>query len=127
MFLLQQKQDKQTVNIEYDCPVALRYKVAIFSMNGFRYDDRAATDYWMNPKDFVTILGAGNAEGGYGAAENLYVRALDPKTKYKRDRAFGKVEGNHDGRVVRSVVDWASMSDINDKMTTAATQIPMFE
>lgn len=124
---LQQKQDKQTVNIEYDCPVALRYKVAIFSMNGFRYDDRAATDYWMNPKDFVTILGAGNAEGGYGAAENLYVRALDPKTKYKMDRAFGKVEGNHDGRVVRSVVDWASMSDINDKMTTAATQIPMFE
>lgn len=123
---LQQKQEKQTVNVEYDCPVALRYKTAIFSMNGFRYDDRALTDYWNHPKDFVTILGSGSAEGGYDSAENLYVRAVDEKTKYKMERAFGQVEGNHEGRVVRNVVDWSSMSDINDKIETAAKQIPMF-
>ena len=124
---LQQKQEKQTAKVEYDCPVALRYKTAIFSINGFRYDDRAATDYWNHPKDFMTILGEGSAEGGYAAAENLYVRAVDSKTRYKMERAYGQVEGNHDGRVVRNEVNWQSINgDIEDKIDTAAKQIPMF-
>ena len=126
---LQQRQQKTSFDIKYDCPVVLRYKTAIFSINGFRYDDRAAVDYWRHPKDFVTVFGVGNSEGGYAAAENLYVRDVDPKTKNKMDRAYGQVVGRDNGETIRNVLDWNSInndSKLNENINNTATQIPMF-
>lgn len=123
---LQQNTQKTTSNISYDCPVALRYKVAMFSMNGFRYDDRALTDYWTTTKDFCMILGTETSEGGYGASENLYIRAVNPNTKNKMERAFGQVEGNRNGRTVVSTIDWNKLSSVNDNISNVATRIPMF-
>lgn len=110
--------------ITYDCPTILRYKVAIFSMSGFRYDDRAATKYWTDTKDFYTIFGSGNVQGGQYATDNLYARAFANKNKI--ERAYGNVVGHKNGRTVVSEINWNDFNDLRTPMLKAATNIPLF-
>ncbi len=110
--------------ITYDCPTILRYKVAIFSMSGFRYDDRALTEYWTDTKDFYTIFGSGNVQGGQYATDNLYARAFANKNKI--ERAYGNVVGHKNGRTVVSEINWNDFNDLRTPMLKAATNIPLF-
>ena len=122
--VMQEEVGRSSATIAYDCPVVLRYKVAVFSMSGFRYDDRALTDYWKNTKDFVTFFGTGTEEGGFGAPENLYLRAI--KNKNKLERAYGQVKGNHNNRTAITVLDWDQLGAAEENIRHAATRIPLF-
>ena len=67
------------LSVDFQCPVAITYKVAITSMSGKLYADRAATMAFKTAgytqKTFSTIFGSDDAKGGTTAYENLYLRA----------------------------------------------------
>ncbi|MCL1817114.1 MAG: InlB B-repeat-containing protein, partial [Clostridiales bacterium] len=71
------------VTLNYDCPIAITYKVAIFSLSGCCYDDNIATrsfstaGYWQ--KHFCSIFGNSNGD----AQAEFYDRAV----------TFRKIEG----------------------------------
>ena len=64
---------KAVTNVElgYDCPVAITYKVAIFSLSGVVYDDSAAVQSFhtsgYRQSHFSTIFGSSSAKGGITA------------------------------------------------------------
>ena len=101
-----QTSGKSTTTIQYDCPTALNYKVAIFSFSGYRYDDDALVHQWDSETCFSSLFGTGSKTGGSTAPENLYLRALDPKTANKMEQAYGQTSGYDEGIIKTNALDW---------------------
>ncbi|MBR3328325.1 MAG: fibronectin type III domain-containing protein, partial [Atopobiaceae bacterium] len=122
---MEQEEGSSNTTFTYDCPVALRYKVAMISINGFRYDDRAGNAYWTDTNDYVAYFGTGTKEGGYSAPENLYIRAVNQGTKNKMERAYGQVTGMSNGRLEMDKIDWSQFDGQATNIQNVATRIPL--
>ena len=87
---------KAVTNIElgYDCPVAITYKVAIFSLSGVVYDDSAAVQSFSTSgyrqSHFSTIFGSSSAKGGITAMDNLYNRAVRYTATKNYEQSYGQ-------------------------------------
>ncbi|MBQ1406764.1 MAG: aerolysin family beta-barrel pore-forming toxin, partial [Eubacterium sp.] len=120
-----QDNNKTTDTVTYTCPVALRFKVAFFSLSGhFRDGGHFDGSYG----DFTTIFGSGRADGGYDAPENLYVRAVENRNNPDVDFSYGNVNGMYNRNLVDNNIDWAAIVDrtssIADVIEERATNIP---
>ena len=90
---VEQETGSTNVTLEYDCPVALSYKVAIFSMNCELNDDQFQ-GVGYNKGFFATYFdGDGSSEQGTSANENLYQRAVVGQNISGYDRANGVTDG----------------------------------
>ena len=63
------------VQLGYDCPVAITYKVAVFSLSGTVYDDNMKIQSFSTAgyrqSHFSTIFGSESEKGGTTAMDNL--------------------------------------------------------
>lgn len=57
------------MSLDYECPVLVTYKVAVFSMHSSKTDSIGAGG-------ICTVFGSGNSIGGVDAVDNLYNRAI---------------------------------------------------
>ena len=68
------------VKLGYDCPVAVTFKTAIFSLSGVVYDDNDKVQMFhtsgYRQGHFSTIFGTDSEKGGTTAMDNLYNRAV---------------------------------------------------
>ena len=78
------------MQLGYDCPVAITYKVAVFSLSGTVYDDNMKIQSFSTAgyrqSHFSTIFGSESEKGGTTAMDNLYNRAVRytaPDTKLR--------------------------------------------
>lgn len=116
-----------TTNTTYTCPVALRYKVVIFSMSGY-----SSSNYIRGTRsNFSTIFGFGNDEGGYGAPENLNMRAVsgDNNNHISNDSSYGKVHGWYEDHEICNYLDWSwilNRSGMTSLTRKLGTTIPLF-
>ena len=81
------------VTLDYDCPIAISYKVAIFSLAGCCYDDGAATKSFSTAgyvqSHFCSILGDATGD----ARSDLYNRVFKNKEMSSYDEALGTTIG----------------------------------
>ncbi len=131
---------KQTVatteqSVEYDCPVAISYKVAIFGMNAEYYQDGITGSWSTAGYDQGSIcvgFGTDSSVGGKNAGENLYKR-LDASNKafeLSYGNVTGMFEAQEDGRdpISISYLDWESVNgkeELLDLAEEAMNYIPM--
>lgn len=106
------KQGDEQVNgyVDYDCPVAVRYKVAIVSIGG---SHNVLTNSIHTPVDYSTFFTGDISEGGVDAVTNLFKRwdrrdAGDP---------YGTTEGWYKGDKLVGEVHWTK-SNFNESETT---------
>ena len=87
------------VTLDYDCPVAISYKVAVFSLAGDCYDDGIAVQnfnlptYWQ--KHFCTVFGGSDAND---ARESLNNRVFVYKDMNGYEETHGSTYGWTKGR-----------------------------
>ena len=89
--IVQQQRDTDVV-IKYDQPVALTYKVAIFSIGGHVMTDGTDDGYYQNLReqtDFYTVYEGNSETAGYSANENLYIRGVLKADDTSFDHAYG--------------------------------------
>lgn len=117
-----QTKSVSTMTTAYDCPVALTYKVAIFSMCGTCYDDNAGVQSFStkgyDQRSFITKFGAGKENIG-DAVEDLYQRGSKNKENRSYEQTFGVAYGRkRNGDVWCSSLNW---DKILHDMSTAHT------
>ena len=131
---------KQTVGsteetVEYNCPVAISYKVAIFGINGEYYQGGGTGSWSTATYDQGSIcvgFGTDSTVGGKNAGENLYKR-LDASNKafeLSYGNVTGMAEAQEDGRdpISLNYLDWESVNgkaDLLDLAEEAMNYIPM--
>lgn len=90
---VEQQTGSTNVTLEYDCPVAISYKVAIFSMN-CELNNNQIQFSGYDKGFFATYFdGDGSSEQGTSANENLYQRAVVGRDISGYDRANGVTDG----------------------------------
>ena len=101
MLAIESSRSEKSAREEYNRPVFVSYKVAVFSMNGRYYDDNAAvlsfsTMGYQQRSFFAEI---GSSKFGNGAWSNLQARAVDHKNDIGYDRTTGvtRLIGNKHG------------------------------
>ncbi len=101
---------QQPSNVEmifdYDCPVYITYKVAVFGMNGIINSGILLTNTLSG---MCTVFGGETSEDGYTAIDNLYNRAVNKKDIVgfeQTQKTFTHEAGNN--RI--SYIDWATVS-----------------
>ncbi len=91
---VEQRISKDSMTTKYATPVALTYKVVIFSMSGDVYADSAWTlgqsTAGYSQSNFSTFFGGDSAQEGYYAYD-----ALAKKVKNANDELWDKVYGNN--------------------------------
>lgn len=131
---------KQTVGsteetVEYNCPVAISYKVAIFGINGEYYQGGGTGSWSTATYDQGSIcvgFGTDSSVGGKNAGENLYKR-LDASNKafeLSYGNVTGMAEAQEDGRdpISLNYLDWESVNgkaDLLDLAEEAMNYVPM--
>ncbi len=131
---------KQTVGsteetVEYNCPVAISYKVAIFGINGEYYQGGGTGSWSTATYDQGSIcvgFGTDSTIGGKNAGENLYKR-LDASNKafeLSYGNVTGMAEAQEDGRdpISLNYLDWESVNgkaDLLDLAEEAMNYVPM--
>ena len=113
---ISQISENKDITVDYNTPVAITYKVAIFSLGGHNYAD--GVDFYQGSRDhseYCTIFGSDYGDGGTIAVSNLYNRAVKNVNMTNYDRDYGKTYGrfrNPGGRD-HSIdhVEWTKMSD----------------
>ena len=82
------------VQLGYDCPVAITYKVAIFSLSGTVYDDNVKIQSFSTAgyrqSHFSTIFGSDSEKGGTTAMDNLYNRAVRYTATPNYEQSYGQ-------------------------------------
>ena len=85
------------VQLGYDCPVAITYKVAVFSLSGTVYDDNMKIQSFSTAgyrqSHFSTIFGSESEKGGTTAMDNLYNRAVRYTATPNYEQAYGQTYG----------------------------------
>ena len=122
----QQTLSKVTRTMEYDCPVGLTYKVAIFSMYGDVYDDGLLTQNFKSyeQSSFITVFGS--SMDGSDAVESLYQRATNHLGDTSYDATYGSTKGTNyqAGNTWCTFINWQSVIDVTaDKIKTSATGV----
>ncbi len=118
------------ISLNYDCPVYLTYKVAIFGMNG---GVNVSGTNELDQKNYdqggmCTLFGTDNSIGGFSATDNLYKRAIENAGSSGFEGAQGQVSGyweNHDdGDPAESYkgVNWNSFIDATQANGTASAR-----
>ena len=118
------------ISLNYDCPVYLTYKVAIFGMNG---GVNVSGTNELDQKNYdqggmCTLFGTDNSIGGFSATDNLYKRAIENAGSSGFEGAQGQVSGyweNHDdGDPAESYkgVDWNSFINSTQANGTASAR-----
>ncbi len=121
--------------LEYDCPVAITYKVAIFGMNA-QYDQNTGTGNWsvadFEQGSICVGFGTNSGIGGKTAGENLYNRIKEKNTAF--ELSYGNVTGMFEVQVdgsdptLLTYIDWnssAAKHDLTELSEIAAKCIPM--
>ena len=134
---VEQETGSTNITLEYDCPVAISYKVAIFSMN-CDFNDSSPHQYKGYERGcFVTYFdGDGSSEQGTSANENLYQRAVVGQNISGYDRANGVTDGwaHEYGQSTLSISDSVNWDGLFDNANTStevkniasfATKVPM--
>ncbi len=130
----------QTLQSDYDTPVQVSYKVAIFALTGNVYADGGLLCLFdtagYEQGNYLNIIG-GDSNTGVSANENLHLRAIDNKSTGRGDAESGGVVHrywiNHGGGNYNTTnigTNWNSgYMATNDKVRAAvaaqATKIPM--
>ena len=85
------------VKLGYDCPVAVTYKTAIFSLSGVVYDDNDKVQLFhtsgYRQGHFSTIFGTDSEKGGTTAMDNLYNRAVKYVNTQNYEETYGQTVG----------------------------------
>ena len=85
------------VKLGYDCPVAVTYKTAIFSLSGVVYDDNDKVQMFhtsgYRQGHFSTIFGTDSEKGGTTAMDNLYNRAVKYVNTQNYEETYGQTVG----------------------------------
>lgn len=130
----------QTLQSDYDTPVQVSYKVAIFSLTGEVYADGGLLCLFdtagYEQGNYLNIIG-GDSDTGVSANENLHLRAIENQSTGREDAESGGVIHrywiNHGGSNYNTTnvgTNWNSgYLASNDKAKAAvaaqATKIPM--
>ena len=87
-------------DVDYEGPMEIRYKVAIYALNG----EKPPIGNYENTGDYCAKFGSSSDVGGLGAIENLRNRYEDEvgDAEYK----FGNTSGYREDKVVVNSVDW---------------------
>lgn len=133
-----QQEGTTDISFNYDTPVAISFKVAVFSMGGHvslsagpaSTLTQGTAGYTQS--DYCTIFGGDSDESGYSANENLYNRGVKNKDLSGFDSAYGKTSGrfnNVGGRYSEtSGVDWKDVSMTAARLAEikeVATDVPL--
>ncbi len=145
---------KQSVNkveqsVEYDCPVYITYKVAVFGMNAQYYQD-TGTGSWSTANydqgSICVSFGDDSTEGGINASQNLYNRLKESTVGFElsHGNVWGFYEDQFDGHApvnltyidwnacknktellqyAQEMVNWVPMSSIGGKMVAKTDSI----
>lgn len=85
------------VKLGYDCPVAVTFKTAIFSLSGVVYDDNDKVQMFhtsgYRQGHFSTIFGTDSEKGGTTAMDNLYNRAVKYVNTQNYEETYGQTVG----------------------------------
>ncbi len=110
--MVKQKEDNTTTTLKYDCPVMVQFDVAVFSICGTCYDDKAAVHTFStagyDQRSFITMFQpskSGNA--GDDGSENLYLRTKN----YNIVSGYEKMHGvtqlkSHNKGMLREELNW---------------------
>lgn len=131
---------KQSVNkveqsVEYECPVYITYKVAVFGMNAQYYQD-TGTGSWSTANydqgSICVVFGDDTSEGGISAPENLYNRLKESSVGFElsHGNVWGFYEDQYDGHdpVNLTYIDWnacKNKSDILEDAQEMVNWVPM--
>ncbi len=104
-----QQAGETEIKFEYDCPVTLTYKVAVFQVN-YRWGlitDIGAYSIGM----MCTTFGTSSTTGGLDAIENLYNRAIVNADEPGFESSYGNVYAyyNDDKDYETDTIDWNSI------------------
>ena len=140
---IQQGYGNASMTIPYDVPVALTFKVAVFSMSGDVYADKVAvlafSTAGYKQSYFSTIFGSDSAEEGFYAYESLYNRYSNANLNgwdnaYGNNHVFYK---KHDGSSSPTdtsdySINWNNVestfknnTNSNKSLKSTATTVPM--
>lgn len=108
--------------LDYDCPVYITYKVAIFGMNAvFYWNNITGTDNWttadLEQGSICVGFGSDSSEGGVSAVDNIFNRAIKFKDMSGYDESYGNNFGRYkyhgDGKdpATYTAVDWNEFID----------------
>ncbi len=126
-----QQTGKAEIKFDYDCPVYLTYKVAIFAMHGELYFDKGLIISWDDSYDqggMCVVFGSDNTRGGFTAIDNLYNRAIEYSHISNYEKTYGNVYGywecQGDGKPERwlETIDWSSFLNQKQKNGTATAK-----
>lgn len=126
---------KQSVNkveqsVEYECPVYITYKVAVFGMNAQYYQD-TGTGSWSTANydqgSICVSFGSDTTEGGISAPENLYNRLKESSVGFElsHGNVWGFYEDQYDGHdpVNLTYIDWNACKNKSDILEDAQEMI----
>lgn len=112
----------------YDCPVYLTYKAAVFAMNGEFYLDSLTVERWgdsgYDTGGMCVGFSTDNSTGGLTAVDNLYNRAVRSANMEGFEASYGNCEGywemEGDGGSSRKYTEVSWSSFINNKQRNGA-------
>ena len=91
---ISQETETSELNIDYNMPTAITYKVAIFSLGGHNYSDGVSFNQGSRDhSDYCAVFGSDSAEGGTYANKNLYQRVVKNINIQGYDETYGKTHG----------------------------------
>lgn len=96
----------------YDCPVAVTYNVAIFSMNGNMYDDDMLIQSFdgYTQRSFLTNFGDNPNGVGDDAAEDIYWLATKNGSNTSYNQSYGYTLCTDDnGKVLADHLNWTNI------------------
>ena len=122
--------------VEYDCPVYITYKVAIFGMNGEYEQLLTSTGSWSKADydqgSICVGFGDDTLVGGYKAPENLRnrLKASSSAFEVSHGKVTGMYEDQGDGHDPEQLtfIDWnlvKNKQDLEDLAEKAVNYIPM--
>ncbi len=129
---------KQTMSsveqsVEYDCPVYITYKVAVFGLNA-QYIQDADTGSWSigdyDQGCIFTTFGSDSKVGGITATENLYNRWNEKSKAFELSygTTYGMWEDQVDGNAPLKInyIDWSKLgNELDDAASYLKDNIPM--
>lgn len=126
---------KQSVNkveqsVEYECPVYITYKVAIFGLNAQYYQDTGTGSWSTANYDQGSIcvgFGSDATDGGIKAPENLYNRLKESSVGFELSygNVWGMYEDQFDGHdpVNLTYIDWNACKDKSEILKDAQEMV----
>ena len=118
---IKQTMSKTEQSVEYDCPVYLTYKVAVFGVNA-QYIQDTGTGSWSitnyDQGSIFTNFGSNLKEGGLNAVDNLAKRVKEKSKSFELSYGgtYGQWEDQNDGNPPKKItyLDWSKLDDTED-------------